>query len=76
MRTAYSRSVMRSSVWGTAALSQQVPSGPIHSHQGARIWVAEWLQKPGSGGSRRACEGRFPCKWVVAHTGFEPVLPP
>jgi hypothetical protein len=36
-------------------------------------WVAEWLRK---GRLEEACAEGTPGNRVVAHTGFEPVLPP
>ena len=51
--------------------TRRIPLVPVPSttgHLGCRM-VAERGLGGGSGGSN-------PCKWVVAHTGFEPVLPP
>ena len=45
-----------------------VPVQSTPEHLGCRM-VAD-------GESRDGVSGRNPCKWVVAHTGFEPVLPP
>src|SRR5450756_2023069 len=45
-----------------------VPVQSTPEHLGCRMVAA--------GGSRDGVRGRNPWKWVVAHTGFEPVLPP
>ena len=43
-------------------------TGAKCTHLGCRMVAA--------GGPARSGEARCPCKGVVAHTGFEPVLPP
>jgi hypothetical protein len=56
-----------------AAVSRLAPVNPTHSHPGARIWVAGWLQRADSGVFRRARRARFPCKSLVDRIGLEPV---
>jgi len=52
---------------------QLTPTNPGRSHLGARIWVAEWLQRGSRGVSPRARGPRFPCKSVVDRRGVEPL---
>ena len=76
MGTVYARRLTFSSVWVVTRPSPPVTADAWQSQPAPSATEHLGCRRVADGESSERVSERFRCKWLVAHTGFEPVLPP